>query len=329
MPAGRMLNKKISYDEKLGELSAETVLIFTWIIPHLDVKGRVSGDFAFIKSQVFPFLDSISIKKIKKAIQDLEKADLISVFGDKRKFIQFNGFFKNQKINAEREAESIFPDPDQLKSNSRVTQDIRLSLSKDKDKDKLQDKEQPQDQAQESGSDLMNPNLSDEENLISAITELFAKYTNNSNPDYEAEIKPVLEAVKDKREGLTPEACYKEIYSSFLIMKQKGKTNTDFLMGIIKNKLTAKFSKMQEQISKNNQTESNRIRTQTSIEEYQEQLKTQAENRKKIAELRIFYDNNKKLFTRDEKEQLKKYFEYGYLEKIIELIEPKIEELTI
>ena len=143
MPIGRMLNKKISLDEKLCSLSLQTVFIFTWIIPHLDVKGRIRGDLDYVKSNVFPLLDDVSTKKIQKALTELEENKLIRYYGDKLKYIEYCGFFKNQKINKEREAISVIPDPDSFESYSGVTQDIRLSISlKNKVNDKNKDNEE-------------------------------------------------------------------------------------------------------------------------------------------------------------------------------------------
>ncbi len=111
MPQGRMLNKKISNDEKLQNLSAETLLIFTWMIPHLDVKGRILGDPSYLKAKIFPLIDKISPKKIKTALKNLENKNLVIQYGDKIPYVQFKGFFKNQSINPEREAKSEIPDP--------------------------------------------------------------------------------------------------------------------------------------------------------------------------------------------------------------------------
>ena len=124
-----MLRKKISFDERLGQVSLESLLVFTWMIPHLDVKGRILGDIFHIKATVFPLIDQLSTKKIKKALTELEKVNLILIYGGKIKYIQFNGFLKNQKISENREAKSTIPDPELLTSNSRVTQDVSLKLS--------------------------------------------------------------------------------------------------------------------------------------------------------------------------------------------------------
>jgi len=200
MPEGRMLKKKISFDEKLGQLSLESLLIFTWTIPHLDVKGRILGDPFYIKATVFPLIDKISVGKIKKGLKELSKLDLILIYGSKVKYIQFNGFLKNQKISENREAKSTIPDPDLLTSSSGVTQDTSLKLSLSLNKS-LKLKEEDQDQTLEQQNNdqpsnfelplpLLTQNQSSEpqdyENIFQitdSIKTLLATYCKLDNPD--------------------------------------------------------------------------------------------------------------------------------------------------
>lgn len=157
MPTGRMLNKKISFDEKLAQISLESLLVFTWTIPHLDVEGRILGDPNYIKAQIFPLIDQVSVRKIKKALKELEEKNLILIYGHKIKYIQFNGFLKNQRINKEREAKSTIPPPTELLSNSGVTQDTSLKLSTSTSKVKV--KEDQPSNGQHLNSQLLNIEL--------------------------------------------------------------------------------------------------------------------------------------------------------------------------
>lgn len=45
MPVGRMLNKKISCDNGLCVLSIEAVFVFSWIVLHVVVKGRIIQEY--------------------------------------------------------------------------------------------------------------------------------------------------------------------------------------------------------------------------------------------------------------------------------------------
>jgi hypothetical protein len=128
-----MLNKKISYDEKVAKLSLESMLLFTWIIPHLDVKGRFFANSEIIKGQVCPYVDKLSVKKIDKCLLEIQKNDLILIYGNSHKYIEYKGFSKNQTITESRESPSEIPNPtqDELMSDVRVTQG-EVKLSKDK-----------------------------------------------------------------------------------------------------------------------------------------------------------------------------------------------------
>ncbi len=121
MPSGRMLMKKISFDEKISKLSLEATLLYTWCIPHLDCEGRIYGEPAILKGQIVPFVKELTIDKIEECIYEIVESDLAIIYGENIKYIQFNGFLKNQKINKDKESPSNIPSPEQLQSNSRVT----------------------------------------------------------------------------------------------------------------------------------------------------------------------------------------------------------------
>lgn len=123
MPKGRMLNKKISFDEVVATLSLKSALFFTWCIPNLDVEGKILGDYNYLKGNVVPYRKDFSLKDIEKCISELHESGLILCYGNGYKYLKFNGFEKNQKINPDKEAISEIPDPtpEQLQSNSRVT----------------------------------------------------------------------------------------------------------------------------------------------------------------------------------------------------------------
>lgn len=133
-----MLNKKISYDEKVSRLSLKSKLLFTWMIAHLDKKGRFFADPNIIKGQIIPFVNEISSKEIPKLLDEMSNHSLINLYEvSGHKYLEYIGFHKNQTINEDREGESMIPEstPDQLQSNSGVTQDqltanINININK-------------------------------------------------------------------------------------------------------------------------------------------------------------------------------------------------------
>jgi len=123
MPKGRMLSKRISYDERVAHLSIDATLLFTWMIPHLDCEGRIYGTPEILKGTVVPFVQSLTIERIAECIDEIAATGLILVYGNGQTYLQFEGFYKNQSIAKHKEASSVIPEPtpELLRSNSRVS----------------------------------------------------------------------------------------------------------------------------------------------------------------------------------------------------------------
>jgi hypothetical protein len=115
MPRGRFLNKEICIDKKVNELSSyESMLGFTWLIPHLDCNGLTYGDPAVVRSMIFPRRNDITVEQMESYIKEWQKKGLIKVYekGDE-KYIWFPNFEKHQiGLKKEREAKSGIPLPD-------------------------------------------------------------------------------------------------------------------------------------------------------------------------------------------------------------------------
>jgi hypothetical protein len=121
MPEGRMLKKVISESKSLGNLSSDSArLLYTWLIPFLDVEGRHSADPEIIKGHIFPKVKTMTNGKIARLLDDLVVARLILLYRiDGETYLQFTKFKQHQQLNPEREAPSRIPGPD----NSGVSPD--------------------------------------------------------------------------------------------------------------------------------------------------------------------------------------------------------------
>jgi uncharacterized phage protein (TIGR02220 family) len=125
MPAGRILLKSISDSKKLSELKTDGArLLYTWLIPHLDVNGCFSGDAEVLNGKVFTRLKK-TVNTVESYLADMESVGLIVRYqtnGDI--FLHVPDFTKKQPyLNPKREAQTTIPVPthDQLMSNSGVT----------------------------------------------------------------------------------------------------------------------------------------------------------------------------------------------------------------
>jgi hypothetical protein len=121
MAEGRMLKRVISTSPRLAALKNDTHrLIYTWLIPYLDVEGRIEADPRIIKGHVCPLLDHITTKIIDTALVDMAANDLIILYYvNTNKYLQLQRFDKHQNIRKDRERGSDIPDPNS--DNSRIT----------------------------------------------------------------------------------------------------------------------------------------------------------------------------------------------------------------
>lgn len=140
MPVGRIVLKSISGSKKLSKLKTDGArLLYTWLIPHLDVNGCFIGDPVVINGQVLSRLNK-SLKTVQEYLADLEQNRLIVLYsanGDDFLFVP-DFVEKQPNLRPEREGKTTIPipTPDQLRSNSSVNPaEVKLKevkLSKDK-----------------------------------------------------------------------------------------------------------------------------------------------------------------------------------------------------
>lgn len=121
MAEGRMLKKVICESPRLAALKNDTYrLLYTWLIPNLDVEGRISADIRILKSRIAPILDHISHTIIKNSLVDMEQNDLITLYEvDGKKYLELKRFHKHQTLREGRERPSDIP-PSSVGSPSAI-----------------------------------------------------------------------------------------------------------------------------------------------------------------------------------------------------------------
>jgi hypothetical protein len=147
MPEGRMLKKAISESKTLGILKSDSArLIYTWLIPFLDVEGRHSADPEIIKGHIFPKVKSMTIPKIQALLLELAEGGLIILYMDRVKdepCLQLTKFHDHQKLDPGKEGKSKFPEPTSEDIENKTAPEFsgptleKSSLSKVKVKVKL------------------------------------------------------------------------------------------------------------------------------------------------------------------------------------------------
>lgn len=123
MPEGRMLKKRISESKKLGALKSDSArLLYTWLLPHLDVEGLFSADPDIIKGYIFPKVKSMTQTKIGKLIYELAEVGLIIIYAENgEQFLKLEKFHEFQKIDPKKEGKSNYP---------KITKDNTLKINK-------------------------------------------------------------------------------------------------------------------------------------------------------------------------------------------------------
>ena len=77
MPRGRILLKSISQSKKLSLLKTDGArLLYTWLLPHLDINGCFSGEAEVLNGQVVTRLKKTD-KEIESYLCDMELVGLI------------------------------------------------------------------------------------------------------------------------------------------------------------------------------------------------------------------------------------------------------------
>jgi hypothetical protein len=96
-------------------------MFYSWIIPHLDVEGRIEADPKLLKSDIVPLLDHFTAKTIQNILIELHSSGLIILFeAEGNQYLQLVKFNENQKnLRKDREAPSVIPEaPAEVGHNS-------------------------------------------------------------------------------------------------------------------------------------------------------------------------------------------------------------------
>ena len=113
MPQGRIVLKRICQSRKIAALKTDGArLLYTWLIPNVDINGCFSGDADVLKGQIFTRLKK-SIKSINSYLTDLEEVGLIIWYeSDGDKYLQIPDFVEKQpSLNPNKEAKTTIPLP--------------------------------------------------------------------------------------------------------------------------------------------------------------------------------------------------------------------------
>lgn len=120
-----MLKKAVSNSRRLAELSSDTArLIYTWLIPHLDIEGRFSAEPSIIKGNIFPRIKTITEAIISRTLKEMSDIGLIILYQvDGDYYLELRKFKNHQSLRKDKEAQSKIPPPPtgELREDSGTT----------------------------------------------------------------------------------------------------------------------------------------------------------------------------------------------------------------
>lgn len=137
MARGRMLNCSICINEEIDaiitKLGFKAGLFVTWMIPHLDVEGRMTGIPAAVRAHVMPLrIEDFPIDLVEQILQEANDEGVIKWYTmNGKRCIWFPKFISNQRgLRKDREAPSSVPPPP---TDGATPESIRSSSGPDPD----------------------------------------------------------------------------------------------------------------------------------------------------------------------------------------------------
>lgn len=123
MAEGRMLKRAVSESRRLAELKTDSArLLWTWILPYLDIQGRYVADPDLIRGKIVPRLKSFTPRFVAECLEDMYRVGLIILYEiDGERYLQFRNFHEFQNLREDREGKSKIPAPPDNLDNSMST----------------------------------------------------------------------------------------------------------------------------------------------------------------------------------------------------------------
>lgn len=141
----RMLYTKLWTSEQFGQLTDKAKLLYIGSITLADDDGRLLGNPAYLRGQIFPYDEKLSVTETLQLRNEVEKSGLFSVYeaqngSKKQEIITHPNWEEYQKIRKDLYKKSQYPSPKNTKTlrNETVTPPLQentlsqVKLSKDK-----------------------------------------------------------------------------------------------------------------------------------------------------------------------------------------------------
>jgi hypothetical protein len=196
MARGRMIDNCISISERINDLSLREAFIYTWIIPHLDDWGRISGSPRTLKALIFPMKKEISIKNIEDTLTKFKELGLFlweEVNGEMVLQMPFKEFNSHQSISEAKRAKSKYPEIiEEIKHKNDIPQEtpeIPKNPQENPAQDNIREDKLREDNISKESSPKSENKFSDDSDEIKLSKLLFTKIKERDQkckePDYQ------------------------------------------------------------------------------------------------------------------------------------------------
>lgn len=144
--AGKVVHKEISDSRKLASLSKDALILYLFIMPHLDPFGKMLGGPGYIKDVCVPFLEYLSQDKIKELLLEITEKTYMKWFEIKGRYYIHDTkaeekLPKCHKDRYKNDLPNCMDTSMQPPCNLHTTSIQPPGLDKDKDKDNTLSKE--------------------------------------------------------------------------------------------------------------------------------------------------------------------------------------------
>lgn len=113
MAKGRFISRSVGHSREIARLPDDTTrMIFAFILPNLDVEGRIDADPIYLTGVCLSRLQ-IPAQKVARALVAMYEVGLIELYEEEGlPYLEYVNFQKHQEgLRKEREPESLFPAP--------------------------------------------------------------------------------------------------------------------------------------------------------------------------------------------------------------------------
>lgn len=159
MNEGRMLRKRISRSRKFASLSKDAKILFCMLIPHYDPHGKMNGSPHFIKGEVVPYIDELTVPVIKKCLVEISQKTSVKWFQqDGLWWLHSTNDQEHQKFNKVKVRKDLLPSwsnsrptPDLLQSNARVTPEFGTHKVEEEEEKEVEEEKEEEEESSNPG----------------------------------------------------------------------------------------------------------------------------------------------------------------------------------